>query len=49
MLETQLKLMQALYEIICESEEPEIIRRALSALTSTEAGIEYLTLNPITV
>lgn len=49
MLTTQLIHLQSLYEIICESEEPEIIRRALAAMTSTSAGIEYLAMNPITM
>lgn len=49
MLETQLVFVQALYEIVCESDEPETMRKALSALTSTEAGRQYLQMNPITV
>lgn len=46
-LETNLKLMQALHEILCDSEEPETIRKALAALTSTPGGIEYLRMNPL--
>jgi hypothetical protein len=49
MLRTQLIHLQTLYEIVCESDEPDIIRRALAALTSTPAGIEYLAMNPITI
>jgi hypothetical protein len=48
MLQTQLIHLQTLYEIMCESEEPDIIRKALAALTSTSAGIQYLEMNPIT-
>lgn len=48
MLETQLVYVQCLYEIMLESEEPDIIRRALAALTSTEAGRQYLEMNPVT-
>jgi hypothetical protein len=47
MLENQLLFIEALYAIVCDSEEPEIIRRALSALTNTEAGRNYLAMNPI--
>lgn len=49
MLQTQLVHLQTLYEIIMESEEPETIRKALAAMTSSQAGIEYLQLNPITL
>lgn len=49
MLETQLIHLQTLYEIVCDSDEPETIRKALAALTSTPAGIQYLQMNPITV
>lgn len=46
-VETNLKLMQTLHEILCDSEEPETIRKALAALTSTPEGIEYLRMNPL--
>ena len=49
MLETQLIMLQALYEIVMDSEEPDIIRKALSAITSTAEGRQYLEMNPITV
>lgn len=49
MLETQLVFVQSLYEIICESDEPETIRRALAALTSTQAGRDYIKLHPFTI
>lgn len=48
-MEAQLIMLQTLYEIIMESEEADIIRKALSALTATPAGREYLEMNPITV
>lgn len=49
MLETQLMHLQTLYEIVCESEEPDTIRKALAALTSNDAGLDYLRMNPITM
>lgn len=47
MLESQLRYMDALREIICDSDDPDAIRIALNALTTTENGIEYLRQNPI--
>lgn len=49
MAEQVLIYIQTLYGIICDSEEPETIRRALAALTSTPGGIEYLQMNPIAI
>ncbi len=49
MTEANLAFMQCLFEIVCESEEPETIRKALAALTNTPGGIEYLQMNPITL
>lgn len=49
LLTTQLIYLQTLYAIVCDSEEPDTIRRAFAALTSTEAGLDYLRINPITV
>jgi len=46
-VEANLKLTEVLYEIICSSDEPETIRKALAALTSTDSGIEYLRMNPL--
>lgn len=48
-MEFQLLVLQTLYEIVMESDEPEIIRKALSALTATAEGRQYLEMNPITV
>jgi hypothetical protein len=47
MLESQLRYLGALHEIVCDSDDPDAIRVALSALTSTDNGIEYLRANPI--
>ena len=47
MAESALKFTEALYEILCESQEPEIVRKALAALTCTPEGIEYLRMNPL--
>lgn len=47
MAETNLLLLQALHEILCESEEAETVRKALAAMTSTPEGIEYLRMNPL--
>lgn len=48
-LEAQLRYLQALHEIVSDSTDPEAIRVALSALTATDNGIEYLRQNPIVV
>ena len=49
MAEQQLRYLEALYAIVCQSEEPDMIRLALVALTGTPAGLEFLEMNPITV
>lgn len=49
MAEQQLRYLEALYAIVCQSDEPETIRMALAALTGTPAGREFLEMNPITV
>lgn len=48
-MEFQLIVLQALYEVILESEEPDIIRKALAAMLATAPGREYLAMNPIRV
>ncbi|MGE3487403.1 MAG: hypothetical protein AB7L09_22005 [Nitrospira sp.] len=48
-LEAQLRYLQALHAIVNDSTDPDAIREALSALTSTDNGIEYLRQNPIAV
>jgi hypothetical protein len=47
MAEEALIYVQTLYGIICDSEEPETIRKALAALTATTGGIEFLQMHPI--
>lgn len=47
MLENQLLFIETLYRIVCDSEEPDTIRQALSALINTEEGRNYLAMNPI--
>lgn len=49
MLETQLILIETLYEIMCESDDANTVRHCLAALTNTEAGLRYLELHPITL
>lgn len=49
LLETQLVYLQTLHTIVCESDEPETVRSALAALTNTEAGLDYLRMNPIRI
>lgn len=46
-LQDALILVEALYEIAVESEEVDIVRRAMSALTVTQAGLVYLRQHPI--
>lgn len=40
-------LLEALHEIACTSEEAETVRVAVSALTGTSQGREYLAKNPL--
>lgn len=49
MLESQLRYLQALHEVVSSSNDADSVRVALSALTSTDNGIEYLRMHPITV
>lgn len=49
MLESQLRYLAALHEIVSDSSDPDAVRVALSALTSTDNGIEYLRANPIVI
>lgn len=39
----------ALHNIACESDDAEVVRTAMSALSNTEAGRRYMALNPIFV
>ena len=48
-LQDSLVLVEALYEIALESEEADIVRQCMTALTNTEAGIVYLRAHPFTL
>lgn len=48
-LQETLILTQALFAIAHESEEAEIVRLAISALTNTQAGLDYLRVHPFNV
>lgn len=45
----QLIMMEALFTIVHESNEAEIVRLAMSALCNTSAGLTYLSAHPLTV
>lgn len=49
MLQDQLRMLEALYEIMLSSEEADIVRVSMQALTSTEAGRAFLAVHPITL
>jgi hypothetical protein len=49
MMEDQLKMLEALYEICMSSTEAEMVRVAIQALTSTQAGMTFLQTHPITL
>lgn len=49
MLTDQLKLVEALHHIASESTDGDIVRYAMSALVSTDAGKVYLDQNPVMV
>lgn len=49
MIKDTLILCQALYSVVLDSEEVEIVRIALSALTNTEVGQSYLRAHPVTL
>jgi hypothetical protein len=49
MLGDQLRLLEALYEIMMSSGEAEMVRVAASAMTSTQAGLSFLNTHPITL
>lgn len=44
-----LRLVEALHHIAAESEDADIVRYALGALSATEAGRIYLAANPVLV
>lgn len=45
----QIRLLGALHEIASDSEDAEIVRVAMSALTSTNCGLNYLITHPLKV
>jgi hypothetical protein len=47
MMQDQLRHMDALYEIVNSSDEAEVVRLAISALTGTPSGLAYLQAHPI--
>ena len=47
MMTDQLAMVTALHHIVNESEDAEIVRTAASALMNTEAGRNYVVINPI--
>jgi len=47
MMTDQLHLVTALYNIAHDTTEHEIVRTAMAALMNTEAGRNYVALNPI--
>ena len=42
-----LVMLTSMYEIIHTSDEAEVVRAGFAALTSTQAGLVYLSANPI--
>lgn len=46
-MDDSLKLVEALHTIAVESEEADIVRIAMSALTNTNMGRSYLYAHPI--
>jgi hypothetical protein len=46
-MQDQLIFMEALYEIAAASNDAEIVRVAVQALTRTQAGLTYLSANPM--
>jgi hypothetical protein len=48
-LSEQLILIEALFAIAHESNEAEMVRVAMAALTNTQAGLTYLSAHPFNV
>ena len=48
MMSDSLVLVEALYNIVHESQEAETVRSAVFALTNTESGRAYLRAHPLT-
>lgn len=47
MMTDQLTMVTALYNIAHDSTDHEVVRTAMAALMNTEAGRNYVALNPI--
>jgi hypothetical protein len=45
----QLRLLAALHEIASDSDEGETVRTAMSALTGTNIGLNYIITHPLVV
>lgn len=46
-MDEQTKMLDALFEIAMSSDEAETVRIAMSVLTGTEAGLNYLRVHPM--
>lgn len=49
MMSDQLQHLEALYEIMMSSNEPDMVRTALAALTRTTSGLAFLQAHPVTL
>lgn len=49
MMGDQLRMLEALFEIAQSSQEAEMVRVAMAALTGTQAGLSFLHTHPITL
>lgn len=49
MMSEQLVLIEALFTVVHESNEAEVVRVALAALVATQAGLSYLSTHPIVI
>jgi hypothetical protein len=49
MMTDQLKMVSALHAIAADSEDAETVRTAAAALMNTEAGRNYVAINPINI
>lgn len=49
MMGDQLRMLEALFEIAQSSQEAEMVRVAMAALTGTSAGLSFLQTHPITL
>jgi hypothetical protein len=47
MMSEQVVMLEALHEVAMSSGDAEMVRVAMSALTRTEAGVNYLRLHPL--